>query len=85
MHHTNNINFSGSESIRNSTADCYFQTNNSVYMSEEDNANEEILHTRYKNDEATELTYPISTQDLLIWALQVARGMDYISQKKVNT
>lgn len=38
----------------------------------------------YQGDYNDHNLKPISTQDLLAWAFQVARGMDYLSKRKVS-
>lgn len=39
--------------------------------------------SNYRGDYKDKNIKPICTQDLLSWAFQVARGMEYLSQRKV--
>ena len=41
--------------------------------------------SNYQGDYKDQYVEPICTQDLLSWAFQVARGMEYLCQRKVCT
>jgi FMS-like tyrosine kinase 1 len=41
--------------------------------------------SNYKGDYRDEPDQPLSTRDLLCWAFQIARGMDYLARRKVNS
>lgn len=48
------------------------------------NLSQPELKLKYCNDCKNQNPKPICTQDLLSWAFQVARGMEYVSQKKAS-
>lgn len=39
--------------------------------------------SNYKGDYRDEPDQPLCTRDLLCWAFQIARGMDYLARRKV--
>jgi hypothetical protein len=39
---------------------------------------------QYQQDPDASLNRPISTRDLISWAYQIARGMDYLASRKVH-
>lgn len=49
-----------------------------------DNLSQLELKSKYCNDHKNQTTKSICTQDLLSWAFQVARGMEYLSQRKAG-
>jgi len=48
------------------------------------NSSQPGWRSNYCGDYKDQNLKPICTQDLLSWAFQVARGMEYLSQRKVN-
>lgn len=40
--------------------------------------------SNYRGDYREQSVKPICTQDLLCWAFQIARGMEYLASRKVN-
>ncbi|XP_067203643.1 vascular endothelial growth factor receptor 1-like isoform X3 [Linepithema humile] len=48
-----------------------------------DNSSQPGWKSNYRGDYKDQNLKPICTQDLLSWAFQVARGMEYLSQRKV--
>ena len=43
----------------------------------------EQSYWQYQQDPDVNLNRPITTHDLISWAFQIARGMDYLASKKV--
>jgi hypothetical protein len=48
------------------------------------NSSQPGWRSNYHGDYKDQNLKPICTQDLLSWAFQVARGMEYLSQRKVS-
>ncbi|XP_012229228.2 vascular endothelial growth factor receptor 1-like isoform X1 [Linepithema humile] len=48
-----------------------------------DNSSQPDWRSNYRGDYKDQNFKPICTQDLLSWAFQIARGMEYLSQRKV--
>jgi FMS-like tyrosine kinase 1 len=49
-----------------------------------DNSSQPDWRSNYRGDYKDQNFKPICTQDLLSWAFQVARGMEYLSQRRVS-
>jgi len=49
-----------------------------------DNSFQPDWGTNYRGDYKGQTLEPIFTRDLLSWAFQVARGMEYLSQRRVS-